>query len=60
MKRDVMGNPFVFVTNFPEYVPAKNWQNRTKSDKNIAKIKVQTFLETQCSKNKPRIHLWQY
>jgi len=43
MKRGAVACAFVFVPNFLEYVSAKNWQNRVKSDKDITKIKRVTF-----------------
>jgi len=32
MKGDVVACAFVFVSNFPEYFSAKNWQNWMTSD----------------------------
>jgi len=39
MKRDVVACAFVFAPNFLEYVSAKNWQNRIKSDKDVTTTK---------------------
>jgi len=44
MKRDACA--FMFVSNFLEYVSAKNWQNRMKSDKDITTTKRVKFFET--------------
>jgi len=47
MKQDVIACALVFVPNFLQYVSAKNWQNRMKSDKDITTIKrVKFFLDT--------------
>ena len=43
-KRDVVACAFVFVSNILEYVSAKNWQDRMKSEKDITTIKRVKFL----------------
>jgi len=44
IKRDVAACAFVFVTNFIEYVSAKNWQNWMTFDLVITNIKRVTSL----------------
>jgi len=39
MKRDAAACAFVFVSNFLQYVSAKNWQNWMTSDSAITNIK---------------------
>jgi len=47
MKRSVVACAFAFVPNVLEYVSAKNWQDRMKSDKDITTIKrVKFFWDT--------------